>query len=307
MATSQTLRNWYPDLVVGGVDSSWNVTGTKPVCDYSKCAVVVFLASPALGGTIKLKVHPAGFEAFSALSVVFQAWGYEFRELAGGTVSCRKITGGKRTSPHAHGVALDINPSKNRYVRTILKGLIQWGRQTDMPKAMVEAVEAIRTKNGVRVFQWGGRWNTIKDPMHFQLNCSQGDLRHGIDWKTVAPGQSLNPLPTPTDPTDEGNDDMITLTTPYTKGKDVAYWQVKLKAYVDSSLKVDGVFGPVSAAAVVKERKVLGLEEVGVIDMTFASAFMNAHLPQGDFAPKIHTHGDLASKTHTHTFKGTTT
>lgn len=178
------MRNFYPEFIVGGVTSTWYVTGTRPKCSWATGKRVTFLASSALGGSISLIFHPKTEEAFRALSVVFNAHSYEFRETAGGSVSCRKITGGTKTTLHAHGVAMDINPSKNRYSTS--RGLIQWGRQTDMSKQMIADVEAIRTNNGKPVFEWGGRWYNIKDAMHFQVSkCSPNDLATGINWSTV--------------------------------------------------------------------------------------------------------------------------
>ena len=93
--------------------------------------------------------------------------GYKFRELIGGSVSCRKITGSSsKTSGHAHGCCLDFNPSKNGY--RVQAGPIQWGRHTDMSKEMIRDIEAVRTTGGSRATQWGGRWTNIKDAMHFQ-------------------------------------------------------------------------------------------------------------------------------------------
>lgn len=185
MVATQTLRRWYPELVTSGVDSEWRVIGPLR-CDYTNLPTVTFFAAGQYpSGQVQLKVHPACEEAFRALATVFRNFGYPFRESAGGTAVCRKITAGSRTSPHAHGIALDINPSRNRYVGTALGGLIQWGKQTDMPKPMVEAALRIRTKSGKRVFGWGGSWRTIKDPMHWQVEVPQSDLAVGIDWSTV--------------------------------------------------------------------------------------------------------------------------
>lgn len=135
------------------------------------------------GETITLRVHPKTAPAFRALAAVFRAHRYPFREMAGGTLSCRSITGGTYSSLHAHGIALDINPSKNGYRKQV--GPIQWGRHTDMSPEMIRDVEKIRTNNGAKVFQWGGRWTNIKDPMHFQINCSPSDLATGINLHTV--------------------------------------------------------------------------------------------------------------------------
>ena len=183
--TSQQARNAYPELVVAGVTSTWVVTGTRPVCDWRTTVGVEFLAAgPYTSGKVMLRVHPSAADATRALSTVMTAWNYAFRETAGGSLSCRKITGGTRTTLHSHGVALDFNPSKNRY--RVSSGLIQWGRQTDMPSGMVKDIEAIRTQSGHRIWQWGGRWTNIKDAMHYQCTkCSRAQLETGVDWNTV--------------------------------------------------------------------------------------------------------------------------
>ncbi len=190
--TTQQARNAYPELVVGGVSSSWVVYSNGPKCDWRSTVGIVFPAGGPYGsGTVTLRVHPSVAEAAQALSAVMVTWNYLFRETAGGSLSCRKITGGTRTTLHSHGVAIDFNPSKNRYT-SVGSGLIQWGRQTDMPKGMVKDIEAIRTKNGKAVWQWGGRWWNIKDAMHYQsTKCSRNDIETGINWNTVngQPGQ----------------------------------------------------------------------------------------------------------------------
>lgn len=176
MPTTRQMRQMYPELV-----KSFNPL----ICDYAQTTKVPFIAAGTFGETVELRFHPGCAEAFRALAAVFAAWNYRFWDPAGGTCVCRPITGGSKTSLHAHGVALDINPSTNRYRSTRLRGLIQWGKQTDMPKGMVLAAEAIRTKGGFRVFEWGGRWTT-KDPMHWQPSkCTRAQLERGIDWSTV--------------------------------------------------------------------------------------------------------------------------
>ncbi len=49
-----------------------------------------------------------------------------------------------------------------------------------MTTAMVEAIEAIRTRGGHRVWQWGGRWST-PDYMHVEVVASPAELATGID------------------------------------------------------------------------------------------------------------------------------
>lgn len=192
MPTTQEMRNMYPQLVVGGVTSDWTVLPNGPICNYTGTTTrAVFYAPAFADGRISLRFHPVITPWASALAAVFYHYRYPFRELAGGSVSCRKITNGTKTSPHAHGVAIDINPSTNRYRVSLLGGLIQWGRETDMPMEMVEDAERIRTVTGKPTTSWGGRWNNIKDPMHYEASkCNRGDLALGIDKATVVGWQA---------------------------------------------------------------------------------------------------------------------
>lgn len=207
MPDTQTMRNLYPELVVGGVTSDWTVLPNGPICNYTGTTTrAVFYAPAFANGRIALRFHPVITPWASALAAVFYHYRYPFRELAGGSVSCRAITNGTRTSPHAHGVAIDINPSTNRYRVSLLGGLIQWGRETDMPMEMVEAAEAMRTTTGRAVTSWGGRWNNIKDPMHYEASkCYRSDLVPGIDLSTVVGWQAYlawrdgTPIPEPGD------------------------------------------------------------------------------------------------------------
>lgn len=189
MPTTQQMRNLYPELVIGGVDPLWNVLTGGPTCDWSRTVVVTFYAGGPFYplGKVNLRFHPTIAPWAEALAAVFYQHRYPFEETAGGSVSCRKITGGTKTSPHTHGVAMDINPSRNRYRTTLLGGLIQWGKETDMPMAMIVDAEAIRTVNGKPTTSWGGRWSNIKDPMHFEASkCVRSDLATGINYSTVA-------------------------------------------------------------------------------------------------------------------------
>ena len=178
MASNAELRRDFPEFIRNS---------SIPLCDFSGAVRVRFLAGgPYTAGYITLRVHQAARQAFRALAAVMVWWGYEFREGAGGTLSCRRITGGSATTLHAHGIAGDWNPSKNGY--TYFVGPIQWGRQTDMPIAMVRAIEAIRTISGAAVWEWGGRWSNTKDPMHFQLDCRRSSLVSGINLATLPAG-----------------------------------------------------------------------------------------------------------------------
>jgi len=181
LVANSILRREYSDLIT---------SFTGPRCDYSagKTTVVYFLASgPSYpSGRVGLRVANVAAQAFRALAAVMLYYGYGFEETAGGTLNCRYIGGTTTTSFHAHGTAGDYNPSRNRYRKAA--GLIQWGRQTDMPKAMVEAIEAIKAISGHTVFEWGGRWWNVKDPMHYELDIYRAHLTTGINLATLPAG-----------------------------------------------------------------------------------------------------------------------
>lgn len=173
----------------------------------------------------------AFIEAYKALDAVFHAWNYAPKSGQTYAYSPRRITGGSGYSLHAYGpgdtfrfwsgvevttaVAVDINSVSNPYGHTL---------RTDMPRPMVEAVEAIRTKGGARVWRWGGDWNDNDrqddpnvDSMHYELQASPTELRQGIDWSTV-PTRPNAPEPS------EEEDDMPKPTVFLAKDTNRSYW-----------------------------------------------------------------------------------
>lgn len=260
MATTSQLRSWFPEPIVS----------LDPLrCDYSKLVPVRYPAGGAVAAKtgrpyIDLRVHPRTRIAHQALAATFHRHRYTFDETAGGVANCRLITGGSGTSLHAHALPIDINPSRNAYAHTAAGGLIQWGRQTDMTPEMIRAVEAIRTAGGHRVWEWGGRWWTIKDPMHFEPDTSPTNLDAGIDLTTV-PGWddyvawAANPYPLTDNPTTP-EDDMPLFPLAHGDGigdreakrSDVAYIQAKLNRAFNAGLTTDGRYGDATAAAVAR-------------------------------------------------------
>lgn len=254
MATTAQLRTSYPDLVT---HVAWPVR-----CDFSKALPVWFLAGGEIPSErIQLRVHPQARQAFRALAAVMYAYGYRFRERAGGTLSCRVITGGQLSTLHAHGIAGDFNPSLNGYRFTKLGGVIQWGRHTDMPKAMIDDIERIRTADGQPVFNWGGRWVTTKDPMHFQIQKLRASLATGIDLSTVIGWKQYLAF----ESGDYGGD-MIPI-----DGVTVRPIVFKLQESLNRAavangfptINVDGISGPRTAELASIYRKGAGLEKVG--------------------------------------------
>jgi hypothetical protein len=87
----------------------------------------------------------------------------------GGTFSWRYIDGTARRSPHAYGIAIDIDPAKSAYWRG------GWSAAPPMgiPAGIVEIFERHR-------FAWGGRWAHF-DTMHFEYRPELFPFREAPD------------------------------------------------------------------------------------------------------------------------------
>jgi D-alanyl-D-alanine carboxypeptidase/LysM domain len=82
---------------------------------------------------------------------------------------CRPVAGSTTWSQHAYGRAIDLNPLQNPEVRGSAidpPGAARWLPRNGYQIGMLHAEGAVTalTANG---FSWGGRWNTLKDYMHF--------------------------------------------------------------------------------------------------------------------------------------------
>lgn len=144
---------------------------------------------------------PVYLDAYAALDACFKHHGYRPTAPDCGAYSCRAITGGTGYSLHSYGpgdpytfwtgltiatsLAVDINWNDNPYGKRLV---------TDMPRAMVDDVLRVRTRNGQQVWRWGGDYSTNKDAMHFEIVCDPHDLTTGIDPTTV-PGNTSTPEP----------------------------------------------------------------------------------------------------------------
>jgi len=137
-------------------------------------------------------VNPETAGAFARLAHALETTGYRARSTW--SYCCRPIKGTQTWSLHSYGIAIDVdapcNPMRSR------SGLIRFSTKatqaercqdvtsnvadTSFTPAQVAAVEAIRTVDGLRVFAWGGRWRTLKDAMHFQIDVSPAELGRGI-------------------------------------------------------------------------------------------------------------------------------
>ena len=86
---------------------------------------------------------------------------------------CRPAVGSGSWSRHAYGLAIDINPFHNPYLKgdLVLPELASFylDRSADYPGVIVDgsvAVEAFAEFG----WTWGGDWNSLKDWMHFSDN-----------------------------------------------------------------------------------------------------------------------------------------
>ena len=83
---------------------------------------------------------------------------------------CRQATGGSNWSEHAYGLAIDINPFHNPYLLGDIVGPELAGAYTDRTwerPGMILEGDAVTQAFDAIGWGWGGRWNSLKDWMHF--------------------------------------------------------------------------------------------------------------------------------------------
>jgi hypothetical protein len=83
---------------------------------------------------------------------------------------CRQATGGSDWSEHAYGLAIDINPFHNPYLLGDIVGPELAGAYTDRTwkrPGMIFEGDAVTDAFDAIGWEWGGRWNSLKDWMHF--------------------------------------------------------------------------------------------------------------------------------------------
>lgn len=163
-----------------------------------------------------VRVAPGSEAAWAALASVLTSHGYEVRPGDTDSYNCRAITGGSGRSLHSYGIALDVNWTTNPYIDhdgerdvRFSSAASQAARaidvkehraDTDMTPQLIADVRAIKTNGGVRVFDWGGDWRSVKDAMHFELDVSPDELAAGIDPASIAGGGVAPVAPVPVNP-----------------------------------------------------------------------------------------------------------
>lgn len=100
-----------------------------------------------------LHVNPVAVKPFRGL--LNDLWKAGYRPKVIGSHNDRNIAGTNTPSLHSHGLAIDIDPTRNPVTRN--------GK---MITALPKNVAAIAAKWGL---DWGGNWRSYKDPMHFSI------------------------------------------------------------------------------------------------------------------------------------------
>ena len=337
MGSTQDARSSYREHI-GGFYTSGKKYGKPYLKNGWRWPLVRFAAGGAIGKPyIDLRVHPAAVPYYQAVAAILLFHGYTFNEWAGGTVSMRNIGGVAHrrieeqvrrqyplaTSMHAHGLAFDINPSKNPIGSSRPDELDQarWQR-------MIQDIKNITTTSGHKPTKWGGDWN-IDDDMHFEPTaCTRRQLETGIRTTTV-PGWgayaawAAAPTRPPPPPEEDGmsirRGDPTTLGAAEAQkamrqffGQDNGDW----KPYPGSShydgLRFqpgeDGSPGETFEANVKASQKMVGIAETGVFDGFTAGYILAGYgadsgggLSPADVDKKIAVHaGDPAGHAHRH-------
>jgi peptidoglycan hydrolase-like protein with peptidoglycan-binding domain len=226
----------------------------SPAC---KCELTTLL----LHSGARISVAKAAAEAFRAIDGVMQSTGYAPRVADTGGYNCRVITGGKGHSLHAYGIAVDYNWNSNPF-RADNKLI------TDMPSAMVAAIKAIRTKDGVQVFRWGGDFRSVKDTMHFEVVASRRELSAGIDWPKVEVKEP-DPSKPSTWPVLQVGD----------RGPTVRVCQQRLTSAECPCDPVDGIFGKGTEQAVRRFQATRSLDVDGRVGLQTWTALLTGQPP----------------------------
>ncbi len=92
--------------------------------------------------------------------------------------NCRAASGSTRLSSHARGIAIDVNPRTNPFVRKSETSPAA-GQDLDTPEerearaatpGLITAKSAITKAFAAKGWTWGGTWKTSKDYQHFSAD-----------------------------------------------------------------------------------------------------------------------------------------
>lgn len=83
----------------------------------------------------------------------------------------RQVTGSQKLSKHSYGIAIDINPVENPYVKGEYISPAAGSAFTDrtvVRPGMILPGDACHKAFASRGWTWGGNWKTLKDYQHFE-------------------------------------------------------------------------------------------------------------------------------------------
>jgi hypothetical protein len=83
---------------------------------------------------------------------------------------CRPVTGGTAWSQHAYGLAVDVNPFHNPYLKgdlVVPELASAYADRTRAAPGMVVAGDAVTSAFAEIGWGWGGTWRSARDYMHF--------------------------------------------------------------------------------------------------------------------------------------------
>jgi len=119
------------------------------------------------------ELYSAGY-AFTDISLVDEYDADDRASMTANNTSCfnyRTVSGSKKLSNHAYGLAVDVNPLLNPYVRGKYFSPANAGDYVDRTRAFTGKID----KNDLCYelfclfgWQWGGNWSSEKDYQHFE-------------------------------------------------------------------------------------------------------------------------------------------
>jgi len=164
--------------------------------------------------------------------------------------NCRQITGGGAFSKHAWGMAVDINPVENPYVRdgrVLPPAGATFLDRGDHRAGMIVAGDVVTTAMAAIGFDWGGDWNRLQDYQHFEVADPAG--------RAQATGRSCP------DYSEHPGTYPVKLCH---SGQAVTGVQQQLVRH-GYDVDVDGYFGPQTLAAIQRFQRDHGLEVDGLV------------------------------------------
>ena len=181
--------------------------------------------------------------------------------------NCREITGGSGFSVHSWGMAIDINPVENPYIRD---GVV-------LPPASEAYLDRLDVRPGMIVdgdlvveafasigFTWGGDWERLKDYQHFEIADPAAAI---LEQDRVCASYKENPGEYPVRLCQSG----------------LAVENVQAELVRQGfDIEIDGYFGTATEAAVRQFQSDAGLEADGLVGPLTWPALLDGSLIDGD-------------------------